>query len=336
MSLLKLHHCRQFCTIKISNFSEFNSENVSSFLAMPTYKSKLPFSSSLNSKCKNVLWVCAANTSVSNQKEEEDFELEYLAPDGEVYQKTLRLVECAMFAAVSGLTYILSNSLSVENYFGCFFALPIVFSSMRWGISAARKTMVATFVLLFVLSGPVKALTYLLMHGLLGFAMGSFWRLRTNWAISIFFCSIVRAMGSVGYVLLSSFLIDENILSLVILISFSLLLFDTLCFHWSTHAFSFIKFHFLLLDPCKYSCFSIIFVHDSWTSTYSFNEHNIWHFWLCSKLDSWFQCFFMLLLFPTRPCSHIPLSSVVSFCSVVLALYSCYIFFMRSSSSNMA
>lgn len=41
-------------------------------------------------------------------------EAEYLAMDGIVYQKTLRLVECAMFAAVGGLAYFLSNSLSIE------------------------------------------------------------------------------------------------------------------------------------------------------------------------------------------------------------------------------
>lgn len=30
----------------------------------------------------------------------------------------------------------------VQNYFGCFFSLPIVITSMRWGIAAGRKTMV--------------------------------------------------------------------------------------------------------------------------------------------------------------------------------------------------
>lgn len=138
-----------------------------------------------------------------------------LAPDGPVYQNTLRLVECSMFAAVAGLAYLLSNSLAIENYFGCFFALPIVVSSMRWGVAAGRKTMVATAVLLLVLSGPVKALTYLLMHGLLGFTMGSLWRLQVNWSLSIFVCTLVRALGAVGYVLTSSFLIQENILGLI-------------------------------------------------------------------------------------------------------------------------
>ncbi|KAL5723432.1 hypothetical protein ACHQM5_006835 [Ranunculus cassubicifolius] len=120
-----------------------------------------------------------------------------------------------MFAAIAGLAYFLSNSLAIENYFGCFFALPIVISSMRWGLSAGRKTMVATAMLLLTLSGPVKASTYLLMHGLVGLAMGSLWKLGTNWSVSIAICTFVRAMGAVGYVILSSFLIRENILALI-------------------------------------------------------------------------------------------------------------------------
>ncbi|KAL9226019.1 hypothetical protein vseg_001875 [Gypsophila vaccaria] len=142
-------------------------------------------------------------------------QLDDLAHDSPVYKSTLRLVECSMFASVSGLTYLLSNSLAIENYFGCFFALPIVITSMRWGVAAGRKTMVATVVLLFVLSGPVKALTYVLMHGLLGFTMGSLWRLQVNWRLSIFLCTLVRAVGALGYVLTSSFLISENILALI-------------------------------------------------------------------------------------------------------------------------
>ncbi|KAJ3693253.1 hypothetical protein LUZ60_008733 [Juncus effusus] len=133
----------------------------------------------------------------------------------EAFKKTLRLVECAMFASVSGLAYFLSNSLAIENYFGCFFPLPIVISSVRWGLAAGRKTMVATAILLLTLSGPVKALTYLLMHGIVGFVMGSLWSLETSWPVSILLTTIARALGACGYVLVSSFLIRENILSLI-------------------------------------------------------------------------------------------------------------------------
>ncbi|CAD6340561.1 unnamed protein product [Miscanthus lutarioriparius] len=134
---------------------------------------------------------------------------------GEALARTRELVECAMFAAIAGLAYFLSNSLAIENYFSCFFPLPILISSLRWGLEAGRKTVVATVLLLFTLSGPVKASTYLLMHGVVGLIMGTVWRLETNWIVSILICSIVRALGACGYVLVSSFLIRENILALI-------------------------------------------------------------------------------------------------------------------------
>ncbi|OMO72280.1 hypothetical protein COLO4_27715 [Corchorus olitorius] len=142
-------------------------------------------------------------------------EFEDLAPDGVVYRKTLRLVECSMFAAVTGLVYFLSNSLAIESYFGCFFSLPIVISSIRWGVACGRKQLVATVMLLFVLSGPVKAVNFLLTHGILGFTMGALWRLGTDWSVSILLCTIARALGAVAYVLTTSFLIRENILALI-------------------------------------------------------------------------------------------------------------------------
>lgn len=219
MSCLKLHCFKpHFFNAKLANFSKLVHKNGLYFVSIRRNQQKLAFNSSFNFQCKSAVSFCVAKDTLwsSEGEDREDLELEYLAPGGEVYKKTLRLVECAMFAGVSGLAYILSNSLSVENYFSSFFALPIVFSSMRWGVSAGRKTMVATFFLLLVLSGPVKALTYTLMHGLLGFTMGSLWRLRANWGISIFFCTLVRAVGALGYVLISSFLIEENILALIL------------------------------------------------------------------------------------------------------------------------
>ncbi|CAL1408407.1 unnamed protein product [Linum trigynum] len=207
------HHRHLSATIQFPSTqrsSLISSSTISSLsLSKPTFKfSRIP----------------RINASVVEGKGEERHEeglsnngteMDYLAPDGNVYLNTLRLVECSMFAAVTGLVYFLSNSLSIENYFGCFFSLPIVISSLRWGVAAGRKTMVATAMLLFVLSGPVKALTYLLTHGIIGLTMGSLWRLQANWTVSIFLCTIARATGAMGYVFTSSFLIRENILALI-------------------------------------------------------------------------------------------------------------------------
>lgn len=221
MNLLKLNNQPNYYHSKFSSISVNSSFSAPHFLFFPTHKPRkncLTLNYFLeNFKQKNVRALSVKKSQIWSDKEEgnsEEYD-EYLAGDGVVYKKTLRLVEGAMFAAVSGLAYLLSNSLAIENYFGCFFALPIVVSSMRWGVAAGRKTMVATVVLLFVLSGPVKALNYMLMHGILGFTMGSLWRLRTSWGASIFLCALARAVGALGYVILSSFLIGENILALI-------------------------------------------------------------------------------------------------------------------------
>eukprot|EP00250_Pteridium_aquilinum_P014787 c22198_g1_i1 orf=60-1205(+) len=133
----------------------------------------------------------------------------------EEFSETKRLVETAMLAAAAGLAYFLSNTFRIENYFGCFFPLPLVISSLRWGVTAGRKTMVATAMLLLVLSGPLKAATYLLMHGFLGLTMGALWRSKMSWGASLLICTLVRSCGAMGFVFLSSWLIRDNILALI-------------------------------------------------------------------------------------------------------------------------
>ncbi|KAK7309956.1 hypothetical protein RJT34_07114 [Clitoria ternatea] len=188
----------------------------SSFLL--TLKPSLSLSSNLRRVSEFGVPLCSSEQNEQQQQQDNrgvSPQLHDLSPNGAVYQKTLQLVECSMFAALTGLVYFLSNSLAIENYFSCFFSLPIVITSMRWGVDAGRKTLVATTILLLVLSGPVKALTYLLKHGIVGYTMGTLWRLGASWNLSIFLCTIVRSLGAVGFVLISSFLIRENILALI-------------------------------------------------------------------------------------------------------------------------
>ena len=52
--------------------------------------------------------------SFEDEEKEISPELDDLSPNGPVYQKTLQLVECSMFAALIGLVYFLSNSLAIE------------------------------------------------------------------------------------------------------------------------------------------------------------------------------------------------------------------------------
>ncbi|CAI5953564.1 unnamed protein product [Closterium sp. NIES-64] len=133
------------------------------------------------------------------------------------FRETLQMVETAMLAATSGLAFFLANSLRVEGYLGFFFPLPAVVASMRWGATAGLRTAISAAFLLLVLAGPIKAITFLLLHGFLGSTLGLCWGLGLSWPISILACTFVRAAGAVSFVLLSSWLIRENILKLILM-----------------------------------------------------------------------------------------------------------------------
>eukprot|EP00897_Mesotaenium_endlicherianum_P004213 jgi/Mesen1/381/ME000010S_10841 len=107
--------------------------------------------------------------------------------DGSHLYNTMRLVETAMLAAAAGLAFFLSSLLRLDSYFGAFFPLPVVISSIKWGAAAGRKTMVATSLLLFVLSGPLRAVSYL-----------------------------ARAVGLLLYVMLTSWLVRQDLFGLVV------------------------------------------------------------------------------------------------------------------------
>ncbi|XP_077237722.1 uncharacterized protein LOC143879291 isoform X8 [Tasmannia lanceolata] len=128
MSFLKLH----------PSYPQISSLPVSTLPHHHAFSSTFPPSIPPRKPCLRNPRISDSETPVSDKYPETlvSTGFEDLATDGAVYQNTLRLVECSMFAAVAGLAYFLSNSLAIENYFGCFFSLPIVISSMRWGVSA--------------------------------------------------------------------------------------------------------------------------------------------------------------------------------------------------------
>ena len=67
-----------------------------------------------------------------------------------------------------------------------------------------------------VLMGPVRATTYVLVYGLLSVALGISFRLQLPWLVGIPLCSIARLSGQGLYILLSSWITNENLLYLLI------------------------------------------------------------------------------------------------------------------------
>ncbi|XVE74461.1 hypothetical protein DITRI_Ditri12bG0018800 [Diplodiscus trichospermus] len=230
---------------------------------------RLPFQStppsfSKTAQCFKISSISKVEPPVYFDEEEREgpgsgsVEFEDLAPDSVVYRRTLRLVECSMFAAVTGLVYFLSNSLAIENYFGCFFSLPIVISSIRWGVACGRKQLVATVMLLFVLSGPVKALNYLLTHGILGFAMGAIWRLGADWSVSIFLCTIVVFSPLCTFFLIRSNRILSSYPELLLLTIFNIIGSSDWSGGLCLDNFILNKRKHTGFDHHKHSCFSVV------------------------------------------------------------------------------
>ena len=86
-----------------------------------------------------------------------------------------RVVETAMLAAVAGLAYTISTLLKLEGYLSYVLPLPVVLSAMRsrpGDIATPVQCVVVVFLLLFILLGPVRAVTYVLVYGMLSIALG--------------------------------------------------------------------------------------------------------------------------------------------------------------------
>ncbi|KAL4445767.1 hypothetical protein ABPG77_008966 [Micractinium sp. CCAP 211/92] len=128
-----------------------------------------------------------------------------------------------MLAAVSALAYTVGNLLRVEAYLAYVLPLPIVLAALRSGPLAAFKTLTVAVLLLLILMGPVRAVTYLLVYGVLSLALGIAWAWRLPWAVSVPLGALARIGGYMAYIMLSSWVTNENLLMLMVTNVYSLL-----------------------------------------------------------------------------------------------------------------
>jgi hypothetical protein len=131
-------------------------------------------------------------------------------------QKTQKIVETAMLAAVAGLSYSFATLLKLEGYLSFVLPLPIVLAGLRGGGLACIKALFVAFLLLFILLGPYRAVTYILIYGLLSLALGVSWTLKFPWAISVPLAAVARVIGFLLYFSLSSWISNENLMALML------------------------------------------------------------------------------------------------------------------------
>lgn len=64
--------------------------------------------------------------------------------------------------------------------------------------------------------GPLRAITYVLMHGGLAAALGTMWVWQWPWAASILAGAGLRMAGQLGYLVLSSLTMNENLFAVML------------------------------------------------------------------------------------------------------------------------
>ena len=126
------------------------------------------------------------------------------------------LVEAAMLAAMTGLTFHVSSLFRFDAYFGALFPLPVVIAAARWGEKAAMRTLVVATLLLALISGPLRALNYFCLHGVLAYTLGSLWVRGSSWWVTIPVSALTRTCGILGSLAVSSLVWRENVLALLV------------------------------------------------------------------------------------------------------------------------
>lgn len=133
------------------------------------------------------------------------------------------LVEAAMLAAMTGLSFHISSLFRFDAYFGALFPLPVVIACARWGSAAARRTLVVATLLLLLISGPLRALNYFFLHGVLAYALSALWSSGASWWVTVPASALTRTFGIVCSLSVSSLLYRENVMKLLVTQMYALL-----------------------------------------------------------------------------------------------------------------
>lgn len=155
--------------------------------------------------------------AVASLREQSERSKPVSPPTATERQEVRRVVETAMLAAVTGLAYTISTLLKLEGYLSYILPLPVVLSAMRSeDVTTPVQCVVVAFLLLFILLGPVRAVTYVLVYGLMSIALGVSFKTGIPWAASVPLGACARLVGQWMYISVTSWVTNENLLELLI------------------------------------------------------------------------------------------------------------------------
>jgi len=130
---------------------------------------------------------------------------------GALTRSPLVMVETAFLASTSGLIWLINYYFPLGLLWRILFPMPIALAYMRWGKRAAWMTALVTGLLLSVLMGPPLSLQFFAPYGFLGILLGSLWKCRASWLVSIGWGTLITSLGIGFKIVLASLLVGENL-----------------------------------------------------------------------------------------------------------------------------
>lgn len=107
----------------------------------------------------------------------------------------LKMVETAFLASAASLIYFINYYFPLGPVLQIFFPVPIALLYLRWGNRAAWMAALVCGLLLSVLMGPTRSITFVVPYALMGVLLGAAWKRRSPWIVSITLATLLGTFG---------------------------------------------------------------------------------------------------------------------------------------------
>lgn len=124
---------------------------------------------------------------------------------------TVIMVETAFLASAASLVWLINYYFPVGPFLKIFFPIPIALIYLRRGKRASWMAAIVSGLLLLVLMGPNRSITFIMPYGLMGVLLGFCWKRQISWLYSISFGAVIGSLGIFFRFWLTSILLGENV-----------------------------------------------------------------------------------------------------------------------------
>jgi uncharacterized protein YybS (DUF2232 family) len=122
----------------------------------------------------------------------------------------LVLVETGFLASTAVLIWLFGYT-PLSPIMRLLYPIPVAIAVMRWNPRTGMMALLVSGVLLSVLTGPTRAIPYVIPYALIGYWCARFWKQGSSWYHSMVWGTVISACGLMFQFALSSLLLGENL-----------------------------------------------------------------------------------------------------------------------------